>query len=218
MRSFLPFFFASPKASVASLVSSTSRSMSGRRSWRGSGPSSTTIVVSPPDSGRYAKLSIDGVLYMTDTRMEKMTSMPLVENAEGRVVVFGLGLGMVLPPLLASEKVISVLVVEKCLDVVALVAPCYAHEKLSVVVGDAFDFVPEKDVRFDTVFFDIWPSIADENLDEARKLHRRFRRFVVPGGWMGSWMADKLSSRRKVAAKRRREILASVGGDPLRRM
>lgn len=48
------------------------------------------------DPGKYARLTVDGRLFMSDTRMERITNGDFVRQAHGRVLIAGLGLGMIL--------------------------------------------------------------------------------------------------------------------------
>jgi hypothetical protein len=50
---------------------------------------------------------------------------------------------------------------------------------------------------FDTIYFDIWPTISTDNLAEMATLNRRFARRLNPGGWRGSWMEDSLKYDRR---------------------
>lgn len=68
--------------------------------------------------GTYACLRINGRLVMSDTRMEHTTNWEVVHEAKGHVLIAGLGLGMILHPILAKEEVLSVTVVEKYADVI----------------------------------------------------------------------------------------------------
>lgn len=172
----------------------------------------------PPLPGRYAKLTVGGTLMMTDTRMEQYSSLAFIRAAHGDVLIYGLGLGMVLPALLASERVQSVTVVEKSADVMSLVAPHYENPKLTVIVDDAFSFKPARGVRYDVVFVDIWPDISESNAEEMSSLRRRARRFLRAGGEVFVWMERDVRRMRRSSVRHRREMLAPVGGDPMRKL
>jgi len=186
----------------------------------------------PP--GKYARLSVDGVMYMTDTGHEHYSSLPLLNNAYGNVLVSGLGLGMVIPPLLANPKVDSVCVVEKNTDVVRLVLPpllryIQAHtdfgrsRDLCVSKGDVWNWDPYADTlsenrKFDTIFHDIWPNLGPELLPEFAKLKRRYRKWLNKGGWMGCWAEEtcrQLSREKRRELRERHTMIAAIGGDPL---
>jgi hypothetical protein len=71
----------------------------------------------PP--GTYACLRVNGRLMMSDTRMEHYTNYKVVREARGNVLIAGLGLGMILHPILAKKEVLSVTVIEKYADVIS---------------------------------------------------------------------------------------------------
>lgn len=153
--------------------------------------------------GRYAKLLVGGRLMMSDTDMEWQTSRNFIWRAHGDVLVAGLGLGLVLVPVLAKPEVKSVLVIEKSQDVVDLVLPHLQKlpgaEKLAVVVADALEWRLPKGQIWDTIFFDIWPNVCEDNLVEMTRLKRRFARRLDredPVAWMGCWREDDIRYRR----------------------
>jgi hypothetical protein len=150
--------------------------------------------------GAYARLQVGGRLVMSDTPMERRTNRSVVDHAHGRVLIAGLGLGMILPPILGKPEVESVIVVERSADVVALIGPHFASPKLTLVVANVFDWKPARTDRFNCIYFDIWPDICTDNLTGINRLHRRFRPHLDrddPGAWMGSWVHDELKARRR---------------------
>jgi hypothetical protein len=143
--------------------------------------------------GNYVRLSVNGHLMMTNTSMERRTNYGVLRNAKGDVLIAGLGIGMILPPILAKDEVRSVLVVEKYQDVIDLVAPHYQHPKLTVACADIFEWRPTKDQKFDTIYFDIWPDICCDNLQGINTLHRKARYWKrSKDSWMSSWQVDSL--------------------------
>lgn len=146
--------------------------------------------------GRYARLSLNGELMMTDTQMEQTTNLKFLNRAKGNVLIAGLGLGMVLVPLLAKEDIGTILVVEKHQDVIDLISPYFQkaidEERLHILCDDINDFKPDEDWLFDTIYFDIWPTISGDNLPEMTRLHNLFRYNLATGGWMSSWCYDRL--------------------------
>lgn len=152
--------------------------------------------------GTYAHLYVHGQLMMSDTPMEKRSNSHVLCVAAGDVLIAGLGLGMILHPLLAKPEVRSVTVVEKYQEVIDLVGPTLPKEKLSLVHGDIFTWQPEKGRQWDTIYFDIWPDVSPDNLEEMTTLHRRFARRKTGSGWMDSWMKDTLKAR---AAREKRQ-------------
>lgn len=147
--------------------------------------------------GTYTRLFVDGVLMMSDTQMERNSNLDIVQMARGKVLIAGLGLGMVLIPLAAKAEVYTITVVEKSLDVIRLVTPHIRKAlgkecKLDVVQGDIFQWKPFDGMTWDTIYFDIWPNLSTDTLKEMGKLHRRFKQYLDPNGWMDSWRRNQL--------------------------
>lgn len=141
----------------------------------------------PP--GRYKKLVRGDVVVMSNTKMEVDSNREFIQIATGHVLINGLGLGMVLTAILQKEDVISVTVVEKDADVIALVGPTFKREKrLTIIHSDALEFNPPKGVRYNAVWHDIWDTISADNIPQMIKLHRKYGRRT---DWQGSWMRHK---------------------------
>lgn len=161
--------------------------------------------------GVYARLTVNGSLMMTDTEYEWRSNRRAVRLAHGDVLIGGLGIGMVLVPILQNPDVHSVTVVEKYQDVVDLVETgvrCSVHymqaAKLTIHTGDILEWTPYKGQTFDFIYFDIWENVCTDNLAEMTKLKRRFARRLNrenPKAWMGCWEEDRL----RVRAKRERK-------------
>lgn len=132
-------------------------------------------------TGDYIKLIVDGELMMSNTPMEKRTSFDFVRNAEGDVFICGLGIGLVIMPLLESENVKSITVIEKYQDVIDCVLPQIrgydTKNKLTVICADCFEFkTPD---RYDTIFIDIWGSInRDVYETEMKPLKNKYKKFL----------------------------------------
>lgn len=157
-------------------------------------------------NGTYAILKIRGGVVMSDTDMERRSNLGAAWNLKGDVLIGGLGIGMVLAAVLRKPDVQSVTVIENSPDVIALVEPAIRRwadgqgisaETLRVVLGDVFTWKPATGQKFDGIYFDVWPDICDDNLDGIAKLHNRAKFWKRPGGWMDSWQADNLRSRRR---------------------
>jgi hypothetical protein len=153
--------------------------------------------------GRYVRLLVGGVLYMSDTSHEWRTGLPFVLNAHGDVLVTGLGIGFTLVPVLANAKVGKVLVIEKSADVVQAVTPQLRSlpgaEKLEVRVGDAYTHKPSE--RFNTIWHDIWADQSTDALNDMTTLKRRYaphlvRKTVDARSWQGCWREHELRYRR----------------------
>jgi spermidine synthase len=153
--------------------------------------------------GRYARLRVNGGVMMSDTRMEQVSNLEAVHRATGDVLIAGLGLGLILIPILRLERVSSVTVIEKYADVMALVqGPIRqrvgerAAAKLHVINADIFEWrPPQRGRQYDAIYFDIWPDICVDNLAEITKLRRAFASYLRVGGWAACWKQDELRER-----------------------
>ena len=125
--------------------------------------------VSYPYPTRWHKLSSKGHgEWMTDNPIEQYQMLPGTREMRGRVLVGGLGLGIVAKRIAAREDVTEVVVVEKNRHVVKLVAPylfrgrggMLAAKKINVVTDDLFHYLEDSAGRqqFDTAYYDIWQS------------------------------------------------------------
>lgn len=137
--------------------------------------------------GTYTRLDIDGRLWMSDTDDEKRDHAEAFWEAQrrgGRVLIHGLGLGMVVKATLALPNVEHVDVVEIDPRVVKHIGPHYESERCTIHLGDALTYEWPTGARWDVVWHDIWPTITGDNLPTMHRLHRRFGRRA---GWQGSW-------------------------------
>ncbi len=131
------------------------------------------------------------VIWMSDTTAERNDHKEAVAHVQlskaKRVLINGLGLGMVLQAALSYDHVEHVDVVEKDERVIKLVGPHYRKDRrVSIIHADAFEQTNnwKRGTRWDVAWSDIWPTISDENLDGMDDLHRYYRR---RSGWHGMW-------------------------------
>jgi predicted membrane-bound spermidine synthase len=145
--------------------------------------------------GKYVKLKINGSLYMSDTQMEKRSNTGFVRSANGKVLIAGLGIGLIIAPLLKRENVTQITVIEKYQDVIDLVAPNFQSDKLEIICADILEWKPAKGEKFDSIYFDIWKDVCTDNLEEINLLHRRFKSKLNrenPEAFMDSWKVEEL--------------------------
>ena len=149
----------------------------------------------------------DGIM-MSDTPMERNTNADFIRNANGDVLIFGLGLGLIVLPLLSDTDVKSITVVELYQDLIDLVEPILkphdTQNKLKVVQGDCFNYKPAEGSKFDSIYFDIWISISDENYEEQKKLGRMYSKYLNrsnPNAFSDAWLKSHYQKER---AKERR--------------
>lgn len=111
----------------------------------------------------------EGNGWMSVTFNEIFTMQPAVDEAKGRVLTLGCGLGYYAYMAALKPDVESVTVVERNEGVIEFfkqkVLPQFrdAGAKIRVVKADAFDFMPAvKDGEYDCCFADIWNGLQEE--------------------------------------------------------
>ena len=150
--------------------------------------------------GPHAFMWIDGALWMSDAVCERRDQYNFVRKATGRVLVGGLGLGVVAVALAQKTDVEHVLVLEQSPEVIFLTgAGCRRYPKIQIVQADAWTWQPpDGDPPFDFAWFDIWQDVSLKNLPAMRRLCRRFE----PWAWVREcWSRDHLLALQR--AKRR---------------
>lgn len=160
----------------------------------------------------YIRLKKNGEgIMMSDTPMERNTNRDFIQRANGDVIIFGLGLGLVILPLLKKKNVKSILVVELYQDLIDLVQPILkkhdTENKLTIIQGDCFEIhksIP-KDKKFDTVYGDIWIEISTKNYEEMKILTKNWKNRINrenSNAFIDHWMKDFL---KKQIAQEKRE-------------
>jgi hypothetical protein len=137
--------------------------------------------------GVYTRLVVNGALWMSDTPAEQRDHWEPVYQAQqrgGRVLVMGLGLGLVVKQFLAMPNVEHVDVVEINPDVIALVGPHYACDRLTIHEADAYAIKWPVGTRWSVVWHDIWLNLCEDNLAEIARLKRSYGRRA---DWQGAW-------------------------------
>lgn len=149
-------------------------------------------------AGTYRKLvhKRRGVV-MSNTPMEILTNREAFNAATGRVLINGLGMGMLLEAILSKPCVTYVRVVEIDPDVIALVGPHFASDpRVEIIQADALSYKPAKGERFDYAWHDIWDDICSDNLEQMRVLARRYNKRVATRG-QGFWSRDQIQQQRR---------------------
>lgn len=94
---------------------------------------------------------------MSNSEFEQLTNDKIIKNARGDVLIIGLGIGFILLPIQEKQEVTSITVIEKYQDVIQLVAPQLSiNNKIKIIQGDVFDYKFDDNVKFDTLFCDIY--------------------------------------------------------------
>jgi len=112
------------------------------------------------------------VTWMVDDPPHFWSMQDYARNSIGRVLVAGLGLGLVVHGLLDNIDVDSITVIEKNKDVIDLIYPLLPKAegaKFKIINKDFYDFVHEYEEDFDRIIVDIWTS---GSLEETKKILR----------------------------------------------
>lgn len=130
--------------------------------------------------GKFVRLIHKGEVVMSDTDMEKRTNANFVRNAHGKVLIGGLGIGLILLAIQDNTEVEKIVVVEKHKEVIDLVKDQLPlNEKVEVVNADVWEYTPTE--KFNTIYMDIWNYInTDVYRDSMKPLIARYRKFLVP--------------------------------------
>ena len=134
---------------------------------------------------------------MSDHPSETITNQDFINKAKGDVLIFGLGLGLIVFPLLNSPEVTSITIVEKDPNLPEIIgniiSPYDTEKKVKIVSGDAFTYFngihPIK--TFDTIYFDIWAKINENSFIEMEQLHETYKPFLRDeNSYLNSWCYD----------------------------
>lgn len=157
----------------------------------------------PIGPGTYTRLTRGGNgrknVVMSDTPAEIRDHRDILyqfryATSDTRILIHGLGLGMILGAALRNPNIVEVDVVEIAPEVIKLVGPTYTSDpRLTIHEGDAFTYQWPKGRRWNIVWHDIWNNLCIDNLEEMARLHRRFGRRC---DWQGSWGKEFLLAER----------------------
>lgn len=145
--------------------------------------------------GTYKRLMRGAETIMSNTPDEIKDCRSFIFNAKGSILINGLGLGVVLKAILAKPEVTEVTVIENSEDVIKLVAPYYNDPRLTIIHADAFTWNPPKGKKYDCVWHDIWDNLCGDNVEEMKKLHRKYgRRTKYQKSW-GRYSCESYNKR-----------------------
>jgi hypothetical protein len=116
---------------------------------------SPEIPEHPLPPGTYTVLLLDGGFSMCDAPFVLRNYVPFLEEAQGDVLLTGLGLGCLVHGLLARPAVRSITVLECDADVLSLVGPTVADPRVRLLRADAFSWTPPPGVAFDAAMLDL---------------------------------------------------------------
>lgn len=133
------------------------------------------------------------VVVMSNTPMEVNSNQEFVNRAHGKVLINGLGIGMVLEAVLGKPDVAHVTVVEVSQDLIDLVAPHFQSftdaGRLTIVQGDAFEHPVNEGDFYDVIWHDIWDDISPANCEAMIRLREKYKGHCA---WQGYWSEDMI--------------------------
>jgi hypothetical protein len=148
--------------------------------------------------GVYTKLVIDGHLWMSDVDAEKRDHLePLLmmrHHKARRVLINGLGLGMVVKAALTMDHIEHIDVVERDERVATLIGPHYEKTgRVTVHHADAYAQAKlwAPGTRWDVGWSDIWADPSTDDLKDMARLNRSYGRRC---DWHGCWAQRDLQS------------------------
>lgn len=129
--------------------------------------------------GKFVRLLHRGEVVMSDTDMEKRTNANFVRNAHAKVLIGGLGIGLILLAIQDKPEVEKIVVVEKYHEVIELIKDQLPlNSKVKIVNADVWEYEPTE--RFNTIYMDIWNYINTDIYQKSMKpLMARYRKYLV---------------------------------------
>lgn len=146
---------------------------------------------------RYPAILEKGVEWMTLLPNEINSQVKYIDNAFGKVLTYGLGLGYYQFMVALKLNVTSVTIVDLNNDVITLFKthilpkfPEYARNKINIVCQDAFEFAKNlKDGDYDYIYADIWHDCGD-----GTPLYKKFKECekYCKTAKYGYWIEDSI--------------------------
>jgi hypothetical protein len=150
------------------------------------------------NAGKLTTVYIDGRLWMSDTPDEKRDHSHVFYRAQripnARVVINGLGAGMILGALLKLDNVAHIDVVEIDERIIKHIAPHYDDPRVTIHQGDALAMKWPVGTTWDMAWHDIWLNMSGDNLPEMHKLHRKYGRRTQ---WQASWGREHIEAQQR---------------------
>lgn len=128
---------------------------------------------------------------------ERQKHQPFIDAARGDCLMFGLGIGLCIPAILAKPEVTSLVVVEKHPEVLQLVgADLPLDHRLTVHFDDVFTTERFRG-PWDAIFIDVWTTPEDaleygrmNVVPDEQRQKELWARYLKPGGWIGVWSGE----------------------------
>jgi hypothetical protein len=135
---------------------------------------------------------------MSNHKTEMESCQEFLDKCYGDVLIFGLGLGIVVLPLLKDDSIKSITVIEPDQDLIDTVGffihrSCNCSCKLRIFKGDAFTYHRNLKEKYDTIWFDIWGLLQSSTIDEIEYFHKVYKKNLKEEkSLMLSWYYNEL--------------------------
>jgi hypothetical protein len=154
--------------------------------------------------GTYTRLLDGRRIWMSDTDAERRDHiepyLKIREPSTRRVLINGLGLGMIVRAALRFDHVEHVDVVERDPRIVKLIGRHYTQDpRVTIHEADAYEQAKRwpAGTHWDVGWSDIWPDLCTDNLEDMARLRRSYARRC---GWHDCWGRELLRHRRRQEA------------------
>lgn len=140
---------------------------------------------------KYLALLKDDVVWMSTDPNEINTMKEAIEEANGNVLAFGLGLGYFPIMCAIKDNVSSVTIVEKDQEVINVfkkhILPLFVYkEKIHIIKDDAFKYAENDLSKYDYLFIDIW-----HNPEDGLPMYLKFKRMLKDTKIQTSYWLEK---------------------------
>jgi len=132
---------------------------------------------------------------MSSNLFERLTYQNFIDTAKGDVLIFGLGLGLIILPLLEDSEITSITVIDNSVDIIDNIGPIIknydVNNKLTIILGDVFTYYQQlSEIKFDIMFFD-HRSIASNTIrDDMKALKELYKNNIKETGQIMYWCED----------------------------
>lgn len=129
----------------------------------------------------YHSLKYMGKTLMDNNPFEVLTNQRFFELSNGDILIFGLGFGWIIFPILNSSDIKSITVIESNIEIIEFVGDKLKNYdlngKLNIIHGDVYEYHKENlNKKFDFIYFDIYdtPKLSIDDIDLLSPLYQKF--------------------------------------------
>ena len=132
---------------------------------------------------------------MSSNLFERLTNQNFIDHAKGDIIIFGLGLGLVIFPLLNDSEITSITVIDKSVDIIDNIGPIIkkydVNDKLTIINGDVFTYYQQlNDAKFDVAYFDYWNIVDSTIYNDMETLKELYKNNIKETGQLMYWCED----------------------------